>query len=636
MFRAYDPEHDRLAAVKWFRLDVPPERVHQLVAEFEKLIAAEINHPAIAAPILTGIAGTNAFLAQEYFASEPLDIVVRDHGPAPVPLALKVAAQIADALNFAADAGIAHGAMHPRDVLLSAADVRVTGLGVASALATVGVSAPVRRPYTAPERSAGALWNRRADVFSLAAILHDLLWGRPVAGLGAEAADALTELPGGNLDALRVAFARAMAEDPAERYDTALELVDALRNASNRTEDASRRSRSKAAAPAAPATPGKPVALADDLSTIREREPMLPLDDPGPLELGRLGILDDLDVPAEVDLRAALGDPDFGETPAGDQDREIRPATSVNASHDPLRLVAGGSTSILRPVPPPMLEADPDEPTHSAVRPLVLALVVGLALGFAGGYFLGVRERPSATAAAIVAAPAAAPEGAVGAGGDARQAAVAVGAGGASDSSPKPDAASGAAGDLRAPVTASKGISPARGQARAVGRLLVRSVPPGADVSVDGRERGRTPVALEALVSGPHQVRVSREGYASQERRLEITEARPEQVVTVTLLRSRAASKAAAVPAAATPAAAGSSAVPSAGRSTGEVSVESRPAGASVYVDGRLVGSTPLTLADVAVGEHVVYIEREGFGRWTSAIKVLPNEKNRVRASLEK
>src|SRR5947207_15245630 len=63
VFRTYDPEHDRLAAVKWFRLDVPPQRVHQLVAEFEKLIAAELSHPAIAAPILTGIVGTNAFLA---------------------------------------------------------------------------------------------------------------------------------------------------------------------------------------------------------------------------------------------------------------------------------------------------------------------------------------------------------------------------------------------------------------------------------------------------------------------------------------------------------------------------------------------------------------------------------------------
>src|SRR5512138_2192249 len=39
VFRAFDPEHDRLVAVKLFKLDLPPERVHQLIAAFEKLIA---------------------------------------------------------------------------------------------------------------------------------------------------------------------------------------------------------------------------------------------------------------------------------------------------------------------------------------------------------------------------------------------------------------------------------------------------------------------------------------------------------------------------------------------------------------------------------------------------------------------
>src|SRR5262249_1723565 len=134
VFRAYDPEHDRLAAVKCFRLDIPPERVHQLVAEFEKLIAAGLDHPGIAAPLLTGIVGTNAFLAQEYFAGDSLDVVVRDHGRMPLSLALRVAVEVADALNVAADAGVAHGTLHPRDVLLAGGQVKITGLGVASAL----------------------------------------------------------------------------------------------------------------------------------------------------------------------------------------------------------------------------------------------------------------------------------------------------------------------------------------------------------------------------------------------------------------------------------------------------------------------------------------------------------------------
>ena len=48
MFRAYDAGREKLVAVKLFKLDLPPERVHQLVANFEQLIAADLTHPAMA------------------------------------------------------------------------------------------------------------------------------------------------------------------------------------------------------------------------------------------------------------------------------------------------------------------------------------------------------------------------------------------------------------------------------------------------------------------------------------------------------------------------------------------------------------------------------------------------------------
>jgi hypothetical protein len=47
VFRAYDSARERLVAVKLFKLDLPPERGHQLVAEFERLIAANLSHPAV-------------------------------------------------------------------------------------------------------------------------------------------------------------------------------------------------------------------------------------------------------------------------------------------------------------------------------------------------------------------------------------------------------------------------------------------------------------------------------------------------------------------------------------------------------------------------------------------------------------
>ena len=205
--------------------------MHRLVAELRTLIDADLTHPAIAAPVAAGVSGVSAYLAQDFVVAESVEILVRNHGPAVAAQAVRVAAQVAGALDFAAAMNIAHGALHPRDVLVSADDTRLTGLGLTRALERVGAAAAIRPTYSAPERAAGAAWDRRADVFSLAAIVHELLWARPITALGQQAAATLTEVAGGDLDALRGVFARALAEDPAGRFETALRFAAALRSA---------------------------------------------------------------------------------------------------------------------------------------------------------------------------------------------------------------------------------------------------------------------------------------------------------------------------------------------------------------------------------------------------------------------
>jgi hypothetical protein len=66
------------------------------------------------------------------------------------------------------------------------------------------------------------------------------------------------------------------------------------------------------------------------------------------------------------------------------------------------------------------------------------------------------------------------------------------------------------------------------------------------------------------------------------------------------------------------------------------LTVESRPAGAKVFLDGRLVGTTPMTVPDVTAGEHALYLDRDGYQRWSSAVRVVTTERNRVTASLDR
>jgi hypothetical protein len=618
VFRAYDAAGEQLVAVKLFKLDLPPERGHQLVAEFERLIAADLTHPALASPLATGIYDVTPYLVQEYVAAESLDLAVREYGPAPAADAVRVAAQLAGALDFTAAVNVTHGALHPRDVLLSSDETRLTGIGVARALERVGVAAPVRRPYSAPERVGGREWDRRADVFSLAALMHELIWARRVSGIGDSAVENLTEIPGADMTALRALFARALAEDPARRYDTALEFAQALKDAFPDVESAAvrapapkRRSARQAAAPSLP------------LLDASSREGSEPSDaDIPPAETTQT-------LRAET-ATASPADPDLTLTVAPEEvryrDVEV-PLAVVEAATLPLAEESDSDASTIRQAPdlgraqpqfeplvvsPPSPETFTREPeplsalerSRSATWPLALALVVGLTIGFAGGYGTGMRERPAPTVPA--AAPAATP-----AGREFTESAVTTAAPKAAAPSATPKAA---APPAKAPAPPKRAeVRSTKATSEGSGRLLVRSTPAGARVFVDGKDQGRTPAVVRDLAHGTHRVRLTHDGYSTEERGVVITTSRPSASLTIPLQRT--GNVAPVRTPAATPA--------SASRFSGDLTVISRPAGATVFLDNKIVGTTPLSMPGVAAGSHAIRLERDGYRRWSSAISVV-------------
>jgi hypothetical protein len=619
VFRAHDPIEGRLVAIKAFRLDVTPEQAAEFAVELEDLAASQPRHPGMAAALAAGVEGTTPYLAQEYVAGEALDAALRQFGPPPPAEALTTLRRIADALDRAAGDNIHHGMLHPRDILIAeGGDARVIDLGVAQALARCGLRVPVRRPYSAPERVAGEKWGGAADIFSLGAVAYELLTGRRLAGSGRPEIQA-PGLSGPAAERVADVLARALDQDPAARYPSAADLVDALAPLLPNGRPGRKRAKpvSEPTVPL-PLDPLEPEPLDETPTTARPEpdafaEPLVPAAAELPeIEIERVtpaivepGAAHDLEV--DLDLPA----PRFAsleDVPADTAIAVDRPA-APHVEEPPAAVESPASSwpTISLGQPPAVSERRP-------LLPLIMAIVVGIAGGFGWGYWTAHRTLTRSGAAAV-AAPAPATE-----------------SSGAPVRVEEPevigerDLPSPAATPQRAPAPPPPApAAPPRAADRPAperkpaplpsGRLVVRSTPAGARVLVDGRSRGRTPLVLRDLPLRVVRVTLERDGFKPDERRVALTAAQP----TVTIEAKLAAA-----------------APPAPVATTGTLAIESRPTGATVFLDGRQVGTTPLSLPDVTPGTYRIRLELAGFNPWVTTADVQAGARARVAASLER
>jgi hypothetical protein len=333
VFRTYDPSQDRLVAVKVFRLDITPEQAQALADELSKTAEAGLFHPSIVEPIAAGMEETVAYRADEYVAAETLDVAMRHYAPAPIEKVLPFITQLAGAIDFARTAGIGHGALHPRDIFVTPEEARAGGFGTVEALERVGIRAPVRRPYTAPERVDGGRWDVTADVFSLGVIAYELLTGRRPSGMG----DRIGTITGGPQQAaIHTVLATAVAEDPGRRYPSALAFASAL-DAAARGETAL----SRDAVPAGAAAVAAPVAFDDDQLLGADMPPPTGVDErEEPVEAER-----------EEDVFRA-SEPEFDDIAAErDEDEAHSTLTLSERDHDHDRLAAASERPLFDEAP---------------------------------------------------------------------------------------------------------------------------------------------------------------------------------------------------------------------------------------------------------------------------------------------
>ena len=180
---AHDLELDRDVAVKVLHPDLVSDSASRARFLEEARTAAALSHPSIVAVHDVHVNGPLAALVLEHVDGETLAARLARDGALPAGEAAWIAGEIADALRHAHARGVVHRDVKPGNILLGRdGHARLADFGIARMSLDRGVSAGIpgvegTLRYMAPEQLAGAPPGPAADVFSLGAVLHEMLTG---------------------------------------------------------------------------------------------------------------------------------------------------------------------------------------------------------------------------------------------------------------------------------------------------------------------------------------------------------------------------------------------------------------------------------------------------------------------------
>jgi eukaryotic-like serine/threonine-protein kinase len=245
VYKARDPKINRVVAVKTVSLDgQPPEEEREYRERFfrEAEAAGRLSHPGIVTIFDVGEEPeTRApYIVMEFVGGQSLDkmLAAGDH-KLPLETALQLTLELAEALDCAHGQGVVHRDLKPANILITEdGHAKIADFGIAKLnLANLTLSGRVlgTPAYMSPEQLNGEAVDGRSDLFSLGVVLYTVLTGyRPFQGNSAltvsykvvnrEPVPATvldTELPAG----LDYIIGRAMAKDPAQRYQRGMEMV---------------------------------------------------------------------------------------------------------------------------------------------------------------------------------------------------------------------------------------------------------------------------------------------------------------------------------------------------------------------------------------------------------------------------
>ena len=252
VYRARDTRLGRDVAIKILPKEMSADPARKQRFEREAKTISGLNHPNICTLHDVGSQDGVDYLVMECVEGETLAKRL-EKGPLPLEQVLKYGAQVADALDKAHRAGIVHRDLKPGNIMLTATGAKLLDFGLAkptsslvsgmTLTAAATPTTPVTQEgtivgtfqYMSPEQIEGKEVDRRSDIFSLGAVLYEMLTGQKAFQGKSQlsVASAILEkepVPISSLKpmtppALDHAIRRCLAKDPEERWQTARDLA---------------------------------------------------------------------------------------------------------------------------------------------------------------------------------------------------------------------------------------------------------------------------------------------------------------------------------------------------------------------------------------------------------------------------
>src|SRR6267378_131308 len=194
VFRARDTRLDRTVAIKILPSQLSSDPVRKQRFEREAKTISSLNHPHICVLYDVGHQDGMDYLVMECLEGETLAKRL-EKGPLSLEQVLKFGGQIADALDKAHRGGVVHRDLKPGNIMLTPTGAKLLDFGLAkpvvplASMATV-TAAPSSSPateqgsivgtfqYMSPEQVEGKELDGRSDIFSLGAVLYEMLTGQ--------------------------------------------------------------------------------------------------------------------------------------------------------------------------------------------------------------------------------------------------------------------------------------------------------------------------------------------------------------------------------------------------------------------------------------------------------------------------